>query len=302
MIALSRGVKPATNTRTVIKSIRKEPRTFCRPARQRHTKTSRTHETLRNSAGTQLCGHERRRFARGDTTLPPPAFFPLPQLPPRPLSAVSIAPSTPGVWTLPWATALSAPAPPAYHHQCSLSFPVELPWRVCLCWQQRRQPYFVLVHPFVSLCFCLLELVSIVTVDNVGQTVRILVVMMRQRKELVLTPIGRRGETKVLALHGLHVGPDRCDDRHNLAKLQLEEDRNLSSPTIQIHSTFLPVPPHADVHSTCNVKVQMAAVYGRDVQRLSTEVRELDHPARSPDRPGQPDPRSTRDLQQWIVN
>ena len=48
MISQSRG---ETNIRAVIKNFRKEPSTFGRHARQRHTKTSRNHKIRRNAAG-----------------------------------------------------------------------------------------------------------------------------------------------------------------------------------------------------------------------------------------------------------
>ena len=177
--------------------------------------------------------------------------------------------------------------------------------------------HFVLVHHFVELCFCLVDLVSIVIVDNTGQTVRILVKMMLQRAELVLTPDSAQGETKVLVLHGLHVGTDRCDDRHHLAKPQLEEDRDLSSPLKPNHQD----PRHslaspitrvsepdvlvastdvriilADMHTTCNVKALLADSHQFPDMTVSAgvqRVRELEHPARPRERPGQSDPRSS---------
>ena len=81
----------------------------------------------------------------------------------------------------------------------------------------------------LSSAFALLDPVSIVAVDNVDQNLRILVVMMSQRAQLVLTPNGPQGETKVLTRHVLHIGIDRYDGRHHLATLHLEEDRDLSS-------------------------------------------------------------------------
>ena len=46
--------------------------------------------------------------------------------------------------------------------------------------ENNRIAYFVLVHYFGGLCLCLLAPVSIVTVDNVDQTVRILQEVMPQ--------------------------------------------------------------------------------------------------------------------------
>ena len=78
---------------------------------QRHTSTSRFHETRCNAAGsTQRCGQERHHSAGGGTTAPPRACFPFPRPQPRPLSALPRpAPSAPGAWTLPPAA--------AFHHE-----------------------------------------------------------------------------------------------------------------------------------------------------------------------------------------
>ena len=71
MTALSRGEGLRLTERAIIKHFRKEPRTFGRRARQRHSKTSRFHATCRNATRvTQRCGQERRHFAGGGT--PPP--------------------------------------------------------------------------------------------------------------------------------------------------------------------------------------------------------------------------------------
>ena len=77
------------------------------------------------------------------------------------------------------------------------------------------------------------DLASIFTVDNAGQTVRTLAVMMPQRAELVLAPDVPHGETKVLVLHVLRRSVMNfpivvMDDSDPLAKLQLLEDRDLS--------------------------------------------------------------------------
>ena len=57
MIALSRGESLRLQTSGLIENFRKDPRTFGRHAWQRHTQTSRFHETRRNAVGgTQRCG------------------------------------------------------------------------------------------------------------------------------------------------------------------------------------------------------------------------------------------------------
>ena len=54
--------------------------------------------------------------------------------------------------------------------------------------EHNRIAHFVLVHHFVELCICLLDPVSIVTVDNIDQTVRILEVMVPQRADHKVEP------------------------------------------------------------------------------------------------------------------
>ena len=70
-------------------------------------------------------------------------------------------------WTLPLATALSPPLPPAYHHQsstCLRRSVTKVPKRVDVTQaSHNRIAHFVLVHHFVGLHFCLLVPVSIVT-------------------------------------------------------------------------------------------------------------------------------------------
>ena len=105
---------PVTNILAVIENFRKEPRTFGRRARQRHTKNSRVHETRRNTGGTQRCGKERRHFASGGTRTPPPAFFPL--------AIVSFATSrTTHSWSMDFAPRDSTVA------VCTTSIPPEIP-------------------------------------------------------------------------------------------------------------------------------------------------------------------------------
>ena len=103
----------ATNTRAVVNNIRKEPRTSGRRGQQRHTSASRFHETRRKATGgTQRCGQERRQFARPHHR---PSF--LVHDPDHTLSALPRpAPSAPGAWTLPPASAPSPPEPPEFHH------------------------------------------------------------------------------------------------------------------------------------------------------------------------------------------
>ena len=64
--------------------------------------------------------------------------------------------------------------------------------------EHNRIVHFVLVRHFDELCFCLLDPVSTATVDNVDQTVLILVVMMPQRAELVPVPEGHTVKLKSL--------------------------------------------------------------------------------------------------------
>ena len=78
-IALSRGesLRPSNEQSSTIAGRRRER--FGRRARQRHTKTSRIHETRRNATGgTQRCGYRRRHFAPSGITPPPlPSHQPL---------------------------------------------------------------------------------------------------------------------------------------------------------------------------------------------------------------------------------
>ena len=53
--------------------------------------------------------------------------------------------------------------------------------------------------------------------------------MTPQRADLVLASDVPHGETQILVLHGLHVETNRRDGRDHFAKLQLVEDRGLSS-------------------------------------------------------------------------
>ena len=90
------------------------------------------------------------------------------------------------------------------------------------------------------------------------------------------------------------------------------QDRGLSSclkPNRQDpHDAPANPKPDALVAST-NVKIipcrrtyHLQCQSSASISAGEQKVRELEHPARPPDRPGQPDPRSTRDLQQWVVN
>ena len=98
----------------------------------------------------------------------------LPAAGPRP------EPSTPGAWTLPPTTALPPPAPPAYHHHqsstCLHTSVINFPRKAAVedvsvltqtSTTASRIPFHV--HQLVKLCFCILDPVSTVTVDNVDQ-------------------------------------------------------------------------------------------------------------------------------------
>ena len=88
--------------------------------------------------------------------------------------------------------AVSPPAPSAYHHtrpseRQSTSCVNELWWK-CECVrvsEHNRTRHFTLDH-FLELFFCIYDLVSTVTVDNVHQTVRTLVDMTPQWADVVL--------------------------------------------------------------------------------------------------------------------
>ena len=207
-----------------------------------------------------------RHFAGGRTTPSTPAFFSFPRPRPRPLLALPrLAPATPGARDF---RPSRQQCRCLYHHQSStclrasvINFPRRFPVKgVSVSTNDHnRIAHFVLVHHFVGLCFCLLDPVSIVTVDNI---VRILVVMTPQGGTCP-DPRRSQSETKVLVLHGgLHVGTDRCDRRHHLTKLQLEEDRNLSSSLKPNHQD----PRHSLSSPTACAPEPDALVAGTDVR------------------------------------
>ena len=73
LIAISRGGSLRPTHEQPSKPFRTEPRTFGRRARQRHTKTSRIHETRRNAArGIQRCGTSVTNYTTTATTTQAP--------------------------------------------------------------------------------------------------------------------------------------------------------------------------------------------------------------------------------------
>lgn len=86
----------------------------------------------------------------------------------------------------------------------------------------------VLVEHAVEFVVGIGNAVTIVRVDDEDQPLRVRVVVAPQRTDLVLATDIPHREVDVLVFYGLDVKPNRRNRRHNLAKLQLVENRRLT--------------------------------------------------------------------------
>mmetsp|Transcript_123679 Transcript_123679/g.346365 ORF Transcript_123679/g.346365 Transcript_123679/m.346365 type:complete len:267 (+) Transcript_123679:81-881(+) len=94
--------------------------------------------------------------------------------------------------------------------------------------EQHRLAHLLLAQHFRELLPGVLDSVAVAAVDHVDQPVCALVIVAPQLPDLVLAAHVPHGEAQVLVLHRLDVEADGRDGRHDLAELELVQDRGLA--------------------------------------------------------------------------
>mmetsp|Transcript_6020 Transcript_6020/g.15757 ORF Transcript_6020/g.15757 Transcript_6020/m.15757 type:complete len:262 (-) Transcript_6020:40-825(-) len=103
-------------------------------------------------------------------------------------------------------------------------------WQILLIGkhEQHGLAQLVLAEHTVQLVLRLADAVAVIAVHHEDQALRVLEVVPPERANLVLTAHVPHGEADVLVLHSLHVEANGGDGSHDLAQLELVQDRGLT--------------------------------------------------------------------------
>mmetsp|Transcript_19579 Transcript_19579/g.58225 ORF Transcript_19579/g.58225 Transcript_19579/m.58225 type:complete len:211 (+) Transcript_19579:79-711(+) len=134
--------------------------------------------------------------------------------------------------------------------------------------QEDGLPQLVLVEHAVQLVARVVDAVAVVRVDDEDEALRILVVVAPERADLVLPPDVPHRERDVFVLDRLDVEADRGNRGHDLAELELVEDRGLAGRVEADHEDAhlllaehaLPDLAHGETHGALSTRLY--AVWG----------------------------------------